>query len=38
MEAPQGNPLLPAVLAVAVVALVVVFSIAAYLIMSATSL
>ena len=38
MEAPRGNPILPAVLAVAVVALVVVISIAAYIIMSATSL
>jgi hypothetical protein len=38
MEAPQGNPMLPALLAVALVALVVVISIAAYVIMSTTSL
>lgn len=37
MEAPQGNPILPAMLAVALVALVVVISIAAYIIMSTTS-
>ena len=38
MEAHEGNPVLPAVLAVAVVALIVVISIAAYMIMSTTSL
>lgn len=38
MEVPQGNPMLPAALAVAVVALFVVISIAAYMIMSTTSL
>lgn len=37
MEAPQGNPILPAMLAVALVALVVAISIAAYVIMSTTS-
>ena len=37
MEAPQGNPLMPAMLAVALVALVVVIAIAAYKIMSTTS-
>lgn len=38
MEAPRENPILPAMLAVAVMALIVVVSIAVYVAFSATSL
>ena len=37
MEAPQGNPILPAMLAVAVMMLIVVVSIAVYIVFSASS-
>lgn len=37
MEAPQGNPILPAMLGVAVMALIVVVSIAVYIALGATS-
>ena len=36
MEAPEGNPILPAALAVAVVALIVMISIAVYIVISTT--
>jgi hypothetical protein len=38
MEAPEGNPMLPAALAVTIVALVVVISIGVYLVVSTTAL